>query len=324
MIINPCDSEASDEVRALLRYFNSIEGKGILTGQHTQSVPQEELEYISKVTNGKLPAVCGFELLGYSPNINRADSSEACLKEVDEVYGTIETAMNWAKRGGIVTYTWHWFSPIGGRDKAFYAEHTDFDASKAANAGTPEYEAMIKDLDYMAELLKPFQERKIPILWRPFHESEGKWFWWGAKGPEVAAKLYRIMFDYFTKEKDLHNLLWVWNCPLKEGYVGDEYCDIISRDIYPPAHAHSSFKKEYEELLSITEAHKGAALAENGVLPAMDELISDKVNWLWYMTWSHEFCMSEEYNNADVLKNLYNHPYSITLDMLPWKEHIEF
>ena len=314
MITKPCDAKASKEVVKLLEFLGSIEGKGILAGQHTQSIPMEEISYIEEVT-GKKPAVCGFELLGYSPNINRADASPECLKEVDDIIGTLDCAKEWAKNGGIVTYTWHWFSPLGGRDKSFYAEHTDFDASKAIVKGTPEYNAMISDLDKMAEILKDFEKENIPILWRPFHEAEGTWFWWGAKGPVVARDLYRIMFDYFTKEKDIHNLVWVWNCPIKEAYVGDDYCDIISRDLYPEAHAHSAFTPDYNVLKEIT-AEKGVALAENGVLPDAKALKEEKTNWLWFMTWSHEFCLTEQYNNFDVLKALYADPYTIDFDKL--------
>ena len=75
MIITPCDKKAIPEVKAVLEYLNSIEGKAIITGQHTQSRPMEEIEHIQKVT-GKLPALCGFELLAYSPNINMADADE--------------------------------------------------------------------------------------------------------------------------------------------------------------------------------------------------------------------------------------------------------
>ncbi len=316
MNTKPCDEKAIKEVKVLLEYLNSIEGKGILTGQHTQSIPMEELDYIHELT-GKLPAVCGFELLGYSPNINRADADEDCLKEVDDNYGTTDCAVKWAQRGGIVTYTWHWFSPLYGRDKSFYIKNTEFDASKAIIKGTKEYEAMIKDLDVMADILKGFQDKHIPILWRPFHEAEGTWFWWGAKGPVVARDLYRIMFDYFTKEKDIHNLIWVWNCPVKEAYVGDDYCDIISRDLYTEAHVYTSYLKEYKELIDNTTSTKGVALAENGVLPDADSLKKDGAKWLWFMTWSHEFCMTEQYNERIAMKNLYENPYAITLDKLP-------
>lgn len=316
MITVPVNPHLQPEAVRLLEYFGSIEGKGILTGQHTLTRPQEELSLILKET-GKLPAVCGFELLAYSPNIRLEDASEACITEVENNRGTLEQAFAWAEKGGILTFTWHWYSPLGGRDKSFYSENTDFDPEKALVEGTEENRAFVHDLDHMAELLRPFCDKHIPILWRPFHESEGGWFWWGRKGVEVARELYRFMFRYYTGHHRLDNLIWVWNNPRADGYVGDEYCDIISRDQYPPAHAHGAFRDRYDELKSITPADKGAAIAETGVIPDGDALVAEKAPWLWYMTWSGGFALSEEHNSFDALRRLYHHDYAITLDKLP-------
>ena len=76
-----------------------------------------------------------------------------------------------------------------GRDKSFYAKNTVFDASRILIDGTPERASFYRDMDIIAEELKKFREADIPILWRPFHESDGDWFWWGAKGPETANEL---------------------------------------------------------------------------------------------------------------------------------------
>lgn len=316
MLTKPCDPKALPCVQSLLEYLASIEGKAILTGQHTQSMGQEELVCIERET-GKLPALCGFELLGYSPNVRLETGDEACVAEVLENRGTLEKAWEWAEKGGILTFTWHWFSPLGGRDKSFYMEKTDFDASRVLIEGTPEREAFFHDMDHMAELLRPFCEKNVPILWRPFHECDGKWFWWGAKGQEVARGLFRTMQRYYTQHHHLHNLIWVWNNPHPEGYVGDEYCDIISRDFYPPAHQHSAFEEKWTELKAITTAEKGCAIAETGVIPDGDDLASKGTPWLWYMTWSHGFCLTEEWNSFDALRALYHHPWAITLDKLP-------
>lgn len=311
----PVNPNAQAEVKNLLEFLNSIEGKAILTGQHTQTQKQEELELIKRET-GKLPAICGFELLSYSPNIVLEGASQECITEVMENRNTLEQAMDWASKGGILTFTWHWFSPLGGSDKSFYTEHTNFDASLALVEGTEENKAFISDLDHMAKILMPFCQKHIPILWRPFHECEGGWFWWGAKGLEVARNLYRFMFDYYTKHHHLDNLIWVWNNPKAEGYVGDEYCDIITRDQYPQAHMHSSFNDRYVELRSMTQAAKGFAIAETGIIPDGDELKKDKTPWLWYMTWSKDFCLTENFNSFDALRKLYNCDNVITLDKL--------
>lgn len=166
-------------------------------------------------------------------NINYENSDEPCLTEVYENQHTLETAMKWAKESdGILTFSFHWFSPMGGHDKSFYAVNTDFDATRVLIDGTLERKAFFHDMDVIAEQLKLFRDADIPVLWHPFHESDGDWFWWGAKGPETARELYKLMFDHYTNVHHLDNLLWVWNCRLPEGYPGDEFVDVVSVDIY--------------------------------------------------------------------------------------------
>ena len=248
---NPVNKNASQKAKELLQYLCETAGKGIITGQHTQTNPMEEVTYIKEKT-GKMPKLRGFELLAYSPNINYNDASEPCLTEIYENRGTLETALKWAKEtGGIVTFSFHWYSPVGGRDKSFYAEHTDFDASRILEEGTKEREAFYHDMDVIAQELKKFEEADIPVLWRPFHESDGTWFWWGAKGPEVARELYKLMYKYYTDVHHINNLLWVWNCRLKEGYPGDEYVDVISVDIYLQEYAPTDYHQEYTARLPV-------------------------------------------------------------------------
>ncbi|WP_099091739.1 glycosyl hydrolase [Paenibacillus riograndensis] len=313
----PCNPNAIEEVKNVLRYLNELSGKGIITGQHTQTTVQKELRYIEEVT-GKLPALCGFELLAYSPGINYGDAGEACLIEVEENKNTLDNAWDWVlNKRGLITFTWHWFSPFGSRDKGFYTEYTTFDASRAVVPGTEEHKMLLSDMDHMAALLKPFCEKRIPVLWRPFHESEGEWFWWGAKGPEVAKQLYRLMYERYTNHHGLNNLIWVWNSPLPEGYVGDDVCDVISLDLYPPKHTHTDLEKEYNGLVKITPANKLAALGEIGVLPGIPALSETRIPWVWYMIWSNDYGASGEWTAKEELRQAYDHPYAVTLDTLP-------
>lgn len=311
---NPVNKNASQKAKELLQYLCETAGKGIITGQHTQTNPMEEVEYIKEQT-GKMPKLRGFELLAYSPNINYDDASEPCLTEIYENRGTLETALKWAKESdGIVTFSFHWYSPVGGRDKSFYAEHTDFDASRILVEGTKEREAFYHDMDVIAEELKKFEEADIPILWRPFHESDGTWFWWGAKGPEVARELYKLMYDYYTNVHQINNLLWVWNCRLKEGYPGDEYVDVISVDIYLQEYAPTDYRQEYLALVEATTKNKVAALAEIGYLPDVAMLEKSHTPWAYYMTWSKEFCIGEKYNSVENLKKMYASKYAIVAE----------
>ena len=309
----PVNKNATKEARELLQYLVETAGKKIISGQHTQTIPMEEIAYIKEKT-GKEPKLRGFELLAYSPNINYNDASEPCLTEVYENRGTLEEALKWGKEtDGIVTFSFHWFSPLGGRDKAFYSEHTDFDPEKVLIEGTEERKAFFSDLSKIAELIIPFHEAKIPVLWRPFHESDGTWFWWGRKGPKVASELYKLVYHLFVDEYHLDNLLWVWNCRLEEGYPGDEYVDVISVDIYLEKYYKTDYRKEYEELVNATTKNKVAALAEIGYLPDVEMMSETKVPFAYFMTWSKEFCIGEQYNSVDSLKNVYKCDYVVTL-----------
>ena len=77
------NANATVEARELLNMLSETAGKAVITGQHTQTNPMEEIEYIKSVT-GREPKLRGFELLAYSPNINYEDADEACLTEVYE------------------------------------------------------------------------------------------------------------------------------------------------------------------------------------------------------------------------------------------------
>ena len=139
------------------------------------------------------------------------------------------------------------------------------------------------------------------------------WFWWGAKGSGVARELYRLMFEYYTGEKNLHNLLWVWNSDVPEGYPGDSYVDVVSMDVYLPEYRATDYAENYEKLITATSPEKVAALAEIGYLPDAGFLQKSRIPWAYYMTWSKEFCIGEKYNSAENLKKMYDSEYAVTL-----------
>ena len=316
LIKTPCNKNAQQGVRNILGYLAGISGDKIVTGQHTQTMAMEELAHIRGVT-GKEPALLGFELLAYSPNINYLDTDEECMTEVMNDLGTLRRAWEWADKKGLITFTWHWFSPLGGRSKSFFTENTDFDAEKAVISGTPENRALLSDLDVMAGILRPFCDKQVPILWRPFHEGEGKWFWWGAKGAEPLKKLYRIMYERFTDVHGLNNLIWVWNATLRECYPGDDVVDIISRDMYPEKHCHTAQSEMYEGMCGITEQHRITLIGETGTLPDPYAIHAEGVGWTTFMTWSGAFCLSEEFTASEKLREVYSSPYSVTKESLP-------
>lgn len=313
-LVNP---NASKECKELMSFFKQVYGTRIITGQHTAASHGPEIDFIYQKT-GKFPALRGFDFLSYSLNTETNEPSEHKLIEVKENKGSVEKAIQWYKeKNGIVTFCWHWYAPLGGNDKAFYTENTDFDLEKALIPNTEEYQALLDDMNEIANQLKILRDENVPVLWRPLHEAEGKWFWWGAKGPEAYKKLYHWMFDLFTNEHQLNNLIWVWNAPAPGWYPGEEYVDIVGMDIYVPSGNYGPIKIGYDYIAELTDYKKSIALTENGPIPDPDILIESKTPWLWYMPWYDEFVFDGKNTSFEHLKKVYKHPYCITLDQLP-------
>ena len=103
------------------------------------------------------------------------------------------------------------------------------------------------------------------------------------------------MYEYYTNVLHLDNLIWVWNCPVKEVYPGDEYVNIVSADIYFKEYKKTDYHEQYEQLIKATSLHKTAALAEVGYMPDIELLEKSHIPWAYYMTWSKEFCIGEQY-----------------------------
>jgi len=245
---------------------------------------------------GKLPAMAGFSASDFGDN-----------------------ALQWAQYGGIVNVEWHWEAPKGGRE--FLASKTTFDASKAVKSGTEENELLLRDLDEMAATLKRFRDAGVPVLWRPLHEAEGGWFWWGVKGPQTAKALYAIMYDRFTRVHKLNNLIWVWTTSdtehSKAWYPGDATVDIIGVDRYIRDGDYSPLMSVYDTLVKMVDGKKLVAYLENGPIPDPRELKRNKVGWSYFNTWNGKFIQDGKVNSQHHLRTVYNHPYVITLDEFP-------
>lgn len=225
--INPSlnNPSADANAKALYDYLRSIYGKKILSGQQDLVWA----DYVAEQT-GKTPALLSVDLMDYSPS--RVEHGTE---------GTsVEEAIQHAERGGIISVLWHWNAPVGLYDteeqpwwSGFYTEATDFDVEAAlSSTDNANYTLLVRDIDAIAEQLKRLEDAGVPVLWRPLHEAEGGWFWWGAKGAEPAKKLYALLYDRLVNHHGINNLIWVWNSLSADWYPGDETVDILSADVY--------------------------------------------------------------------------------------------
>lgn len=289
-LVNPA---ASTEAKTLYAYLRSIYGKKILSGQQDLSYAN----YVATLT-GKTPALVASDLIDYSP------SRVAYQGNVSQA---VEEAITHHQRGGLVSILWHWNAPAGLYDTSenpwwsgFYTRATDFDiAATLADPTGANYTVLIRDIDAIAYQLKRLQNAGVPVLWRPLHEAEGGWFWWGAKGAAPAKALYHILYDRLTNVHGLNNLIWVWNSVAQDWYPGDEVVDIVSADVY--AQGNGPMSVQYNELVVLGNDKKLVAAAEVGAAPKPDLLVAYEAHWLWFCVWGDSFINNAEWNSPAVL-----------------------
>ncbi len=283
---------AGTEAVKLYKYICEHMGKDMLSAQQESTwmgSPDYEMDYILETT-GKLPAVRGLDFMN------------------DDFDGVVKRAKEWHEKGGIVTICWH--TGVNGRGyEESLGDDPDFD--KLLTEGTEEYIGMLASWDRAAAALKELQDAGVAVLWRPFHEFDGGWFWWGKGGSRNFIRLWQMMYKYFTEDKGLNNLIWVlgYSGEVRNGwYPGDEYCDIIGSDTYD----NSTNRKAWLKLEAMNTG-KPMAFHECGNVPSVEMFETDGDIWAWFMVWHTDYIKE---NDPENLKKVYNSDKVITLDEL--------
>ncbi len=233
----PADTLATNETRWLLSSMQRLAGAGVMFGHHDDTAygVNWRLKDSSDVKNvtGSYPAIYGWDLSGI---------------EVDSTYdinGIPFTKQNQLireayERGGINTISWHMYNPVNCK--------TSWDNKiltiKELLPGGTHHTVYLTYLDKAAQYLQTLKGSNgepIPILFRPFHELTGDWFWWGSttSTPEEFIDFWRFTTNYLRGTKKLHNLLMVFSTAdffeeydLLERYPGDAYVDVMGFDRY--------------------------------------------------------------------------------------------
>ncbi|RDV16158.1 T9SS C-terminal target domain-containing protein [Pontibacter diazotrophicus] len=298
------------EATALYNFLLDNYGDKIISGVMTLN-SFDESEWLKENT-GKEPALLGIDFMHSGRDYDWYD---------DET--PINDAKTWYSRNGIPALMWHWRDPSRTTEE-FYTrtntkpEGTTFDISRISDPTSAEYTAMLADIDYVAGMLKELQDQNVPVIWRPLHEAAGGWFWWGAKGPAPLKALWHLMYDRIVNHHGLRNLIWVWTREPDDDawYPGDEYVDIVGRDIYKDGD-HGSQTLEFSDMNSRYGGKKMLTLSEVGSFPDVDNLVSDGAAWSWYMPWYGGYTRDSKYNSLALWRKMFAHEYVITLDEMP-------
>ena len=253
------------QARALYDMLLRESGRRILLAQQEcpdQSRVNEELDYLLRIT-GQQPAIRGMDFIH------------------NDFAGVIGRALRWHEQGGLVSICWH-TGLIGVGYPGSQQESPDI--LRMVTPGTAEHAQLLHRWEPAANALMTLQERGVPVLWRPFHEFDGGWFWWGKQGGEAFAALWRLMVRIFTENYGLRNLIWVlgYADDVRPGwYPGDDVCDVPGSDTYRGETTHAA---AYRMLRSINP-DKPLAFHEVGQLPPVQRFFEDDAVWSWVMPW---------------------------------------
>jgi mannan endo-1,4-beta-mannosidase len=234
----PIDAHATAETKSLYARLHE------LTGERTFFGHQDDLAYGGIEPHvGKLPGIVGFDLGGIEALAGH---------NLDGV--PFQSMIRWVReahaRGALVTLSWHSVNPLtnGG-----YGHNTAPLSAASVLPGGAQHEKYVRWLEHAAMLIEQLTDasgRPIPVIFRPFHEHSGDWFWWGIGGeapcnsPDEFVALWRFTVEYLAGVANLHNLLYAISPDRSglrldaldedylRGYPGDDFVDVLGIDNY--------------------------------------------------------------------------------------------
>jgi mannan endo-1,4-beta-mannosidase len=277
------DGQATQETVALYDNLSSISEQGFLFGHQDTDAYGVTWQYDSGRSDvldvcGSHAAIHGWDL-GNETEATNLDSVpfNVILLGIKNAY----------LRGGVNTISWHVDSPVSGDDS-----WTKSEVVAHILPGGARHKDYVKRLDIVADFINKCQvgNVKIPIIFRPFHEHNGNWFWWGKTNCKEAdyVRLWRFTVDYLRRTRHIHHLIYAFSPDRSQinfdsaetsylyAYPGDEYVDIIGLDNYMDVgiswntRSREQQRNDFIKILSVTSQlakakGKVAALTETGL-----------------------------------------------------------
>jgi mannan endo-1,4-beta-mannosidase len=310
----------------ILAYFKTIVKNGqVIVGQQCSQSPDVALEYQKNFkrlydSTGHYPALLGLDY-GYFADINFAQTNEY--------------AINHWKKGGLVSLSWHADCPFteGYNVRLNTVENKDIIDLKKLLKGAPDSKEKASyraELATVAKALKQLKDAGVTVLWRPFHEMNGTWFWWGTndiKNPtnqKDYAALWADMYQTFTKDYGLDNLIWIY-APNIAGtyfpapdafYPGDKYVDIVALDNYPKVPAFDDYPALLKLGKQVSDGEVGPHEASYGVFDEMAVLNTFKGKAPYFLQWHSWPGAKVNIVDNKNAKDLMNDAAAITLDKI--------
>ncbi|MEA5461088.1 glycosyl hydrolase [Arcicella sp. LKC2W] len=233
---SPIDKFATPQTKIFYKNLVRQTQKGFMFGHQDDlayGIGWKEVEGESDVkrVTGQYPAVFGWDLghieLDSSKNLDGV-SFEKIKKYIQDVHA----------QGGVNTMTWHLRNPYNGKtawDVDSVVKHILINGDKYSL-----YQSWLNKVAVFFKSLKDENGNPIPIIFRPFHEHNGSWFWWGKNhcSPEEYKQLYQDLVKYMSSQ-GVHNVVYAYSTDnfldetdYLERYPGNDFVDILGFDSY--------------------------------------------------------------------------------------------
>lgn len=337
------DRKATKETKALYKNLNQLSQQHILFGhQHATEYGHgwtgEDSRSDVKSVTGSHPAVIGVDFGGLSgrPEVAIEKEKNKLLKIITDTYN----------RGGVVTVSWHFSNPVS-PDGFYWVDSVSKPAVRYIIPGGTHhqhYKQILKTIGELANSAKGNDGKLVPMIFRPYHEMEGNWFWWGGNhcNPEEFTKLWQFTVSYLRDSLRVHNFIYAFSpdCNFNseeeyiERYPGNEWVDMVGMDDYADFGRYGKYNTDsgYYRLKLVSdfaiENKKLAAFTETGLesIPnqkwwtdvLLKTLQRSNLNLCYVLVWRNDSKSPTHYYapfpgqvSANNFIEFYNSPYTL-------------
>jgi hypothetical protein len=281
------DARATPLTKKAYASLFEIQKRGVVFGHQDDLAYGVGWKYIDgnsdiKLITGEYPGIYGWDIA----HIEKKSTTNIDKVPFDKIKRYIVEGFD---RGGLITISWHAPNPLTGGD-AWDTTHGTVASILPNGQKHQQYIQWLDRVTAFLQALKTKEGIQIPILFRPFHELTGNWFWWckNSCSPDEFKQLWRFTVSYLRDKRQLHHLIYVYNTAdfgssteFLERYPGDEWVDVLSFDRYQfeGKNGTALFNEVMTNQLTILnqvaiQKNKPVALAETGY-----EAIPDPTWW---------------------------------------------
>lgn len=272
----------------LIKRLKKLNRLGVMIGHQDDPVygrqwKWEEGRSDVKGVCGDYPALMGFDLgeleIGRDRNLDGVNF-DRMRKEIIAQH----------ERGGVVTISWHPRNPVTG-ESAWDPSGKAVTAILPGGERNTLFQGWLTMVANFIRSLRTTDGKQVPVIFRPWHEMSGGWFWWGSESctPEEYRKLYCYTVDQLQQNHHCKNIVWAYSPntgvdSFEAYYPGDDYVDVVGTDIYDFDHNNLKFQKAVRKGLQMVEAfakkhNKIPAFTETGAQTLPDPTWFTGVLW---------------------------------------------